>query len=120
MLFSQKCDNLKCGVFSVLLSFIGSSSSRLLGLVAQWRALGVGAVLSQKLLHPTLRAHLLASGIVPVERLSIRHAQATHALCGGAMIGVAAAPASVAALGQLGSIRLVCTEDCLNLHESVS
>lgn len=94
-----------------------SASSRLLGLVAQWRALGVGAVLSQKLLHPTLRAHLLATGIVPLERLSIRHAQAAHALCGGAMIGVAAAPESVAALGELGSIRLVCFFDRLHLNE---
>jgi chaperonin GroEL (HSP60 family) len=53
----------------------------------EWVRLGVGLVASQKRIHPFLKHRLLAMGVVPLERLSIRHIQALHSVIGGKLLG---------------------------------
>jgi chaperonin GroEL (HSP60 family) len=53
----------------------------------EWARLGVGLVASQKRIHPFLKHRLLAMGVVPLERLSIRHIQALHSVIGGKLLG---------------------------------
>lgn len=52
-----------------------------------WTKLGVGLVASQKRIHPYLLHLLITRGIVPLQRLSIRHIQAVHAAIGGKLLG---------------------------------
>jgi chaperonin GroEL (HSP60 family) len=56
-------------------------------LCEEWARLGVGLVASQKRIHPYLKHRLLAIGVVPLERLSIRHIQALHSVIGGKLLG---------------------------------
>ena len=50
-------------------------------------ALGVSVVASQRLIHPWLKAVLLQRGIVPVERLSLRHVGLFRCITGCSVIG---------------------------------
>ena len=73
----------------------------------EWVRLGVGMVASQKRIHPFLKHLLLSRGLVPFERLSIRHIQALHAAIGGQLLGTISLEALKAptALGCLQGLR---------------
>jgi hypothetical protein len=60
--------------------------NELTSLVDLWHALGIRVILCQKLIHPVVRHYALSLGILPIERLSIRHINAVHTITGGTVL----------------------------------
>ena len=56
------------------------------GLVDRWSSLGVTLVCAQKVMHPYLKQCCLERGMLPLERLSIRHVHAVHQVAGGEVL----------------------------------
>ena len=77
---------------------------------AALRGLGVGVVATQKLMHPSLERVLLDAGILPLQRLSIRHVAAVQAVTGAAVLSSWQRPVDPRCLGLLDSFHLTTTE----------
>lgn len=69
-------------------------------------ALGVSIVATQKLMHPILEEYLLNHGILPLQRLSIRHIGAVQALTGALVLSSWTRTLDARALGLLRLVEL--------------
>jgi hypothetical protein len=71
-------------------------------LCAKWRSLGVTLVACQKVIHPFLKQLCLEQGVLPLERLSVRHMEAVKQAAGGELLS--AIDVEQVRLERLGSI----------------
>ena len=67
-------------------SFQSALYSRMSSLVSHWSSIGAKLVACQKVIHPYIKELCLARGILPLERLSIRHMEAMREVSQGKVL----------------------------------